>query len=64
MSHSVKVTLIADQEIEILGKEINVHKIIAIKVDADGTITDALLAPERPGIYQEQEYGYWLSKER
>lgn len=41
MSHSVKVTLIADQVIDILGKRVNVHDLITITLDDDGKIVDA-----------------------
>ncbi len=38
MSHSVQVTLIADQHVQILGKEINVHDLKTITLNSDGTI--------------------------
>lgn len=58
MSHSVKVTLIADQEIQIHGREVNIHDIRSIIVDHDGTITDCYLEPE----INERHEG-WLSDE-
>lgn len=56
MSHSTRVTLIADQEIEIQGRRVNVHDIRSIVVDSEGKITDAYLETE-PG---ERHEG-WLS---
>jgi len=38
MSHSVKVTLIADQEITLFGHEVNVHDIKTIVLNSDGVI--------------------------
>ena len=38
MSHSVKITLIADQEIKLFGDVINIHDITAINVDSHGKI--------------------------
>lgn len=58
MSHSVEVTLIADQEIEIQGRRVNIHNIKSIIVDSEGKITDAYLEPE-PG----EKYEGWLSEE-
>lgn len=58
MSHSVGVTLIADQEIEIQGRRVNVENIKSILVDSEGKIIDAYLEPE-PG----EKYEGWLSKE-
>ncbi len=43
MSHSVSVTMIADQEIEIGGKVVNIHDIKHIIVDAQGRIIDAFI---------------------
>jgi hypothetical protein len=40
VSHSVVVTLIADQCIFINGKEINVHDLETIEVDDNGVITN------------------------
>jgi len=40
MSHSVKVTLIADQCISINGKEINIHDLNTIEVDENGVIVN------------------------
>ena len=45
MSHSVSVTLVADQEIEIQGKVVNIHDIANIVVNGKGVITDAYLVP-------------------
>lgn len=41
MSHSVKVTLIADQLISIKGKLVNIHNIRSIVLDSKGTAIDA-----------------------
>lgn len=38
MSHSVNVTLIADQFIEVAGEEVNVHSLETIRVDGHGQI--------------------------
>ena len=38
MSHSVQITLIADQYIQLLGKEINVHDLKTITLDGHGII--------------------------
>ncbi len=43
MSHSVQVTMIADQCIEIGGREVNVHDIAVIHVDGRGQITKCTL---------------------
>lgn len=40
MSHSVKVTIIADQEIEINGKIVNIHDIKIIVLDSFGKIKE------------------------
>jgi hypothetical protein len=40
MSHSVKVTIIADQEIELLGKVVNIHDILSISLDEHGKIIE------------------------
>ncbi len=58
MSHSVTVNMIADQEIDICGRRVNIHDISAIAVDADGKITDAYLEPELL-----MKYEGWLSRE-
>ncbi len=39
MSHSVNVTLIADQEIQILGDEVNIYDLVVIYLDGRGNIT-------------------------
>ena len=43
MSHSVKITLIADQEIKLLGKDVNIHDIDAIFLDNNGRVVNYLL---------------------
>ena len=40
MSHSVKVTIIADQEIEINGKIVNIHDIKTLVLDSFGKIKE------------------------
>ncbi len=40
MSHTVKVNIIADQFIRILGKEIRIRDLISIVLDPDGVIID------------------------
>lgn len=44
MSHSVKVTLIADQCIELLGNDINIHDLEHIVLDSNGQIIDFRLS--------------------
>lgn len=39
MSHTTEVKMIADQEIEIAGQEVNIHNIKTIYVNANGLIT-------------------------
>lgn len=57
MSHTVAIKMIADQEIEIREKKINIHDIEAIIVNADGIIVDVFLEPEHGEIYKG-----WLSE--
>ena len=40
MSHSVKVTLVADQEIRLLGDVINIHDLKTIVLDSYGNIIE------------------------
>ena len=47
MSHSVKVTLIADQEIKVRGRDVNVHDIKSIIVDGEGRIVDIAYNDDR-----------------
>ena len=58
MSHSVSITMTADQEIDIQGRKVNIHDIRSIVVNGDGVITDAYLAPELTEVYIG-----WLSQE-
>ena len=46
MSHSVQITLIADQLIEILGKKVNVHDIECIMVNDIGIIMGVTISRE------------------
>lgn len=39
MSHTTMVHMIADQEIRIGGKPVNIHDIVVIHVNEDGLIT-------------------------
>ena len=57
MSHSIEVNMIADQEIDICKRRVNIHDISTIVVDADGKIIDAYLE------HEHWEYGGWLSRE-
>jgi len=59
MSHSVEVTLIADQEFEIQGRKVNIHDIKTIIVDGQGIIIDARIEPE-----PEETYRGWLSEKQ
>ena len=43
MSHTVTVKLIADQEIEVQGKEVNIHDIETVYINGDGVITEVAL---------------------
>ena len=38
MSHSVKVIIIADQELQILGDVVNIHNLSSIELDSYGRI--------------------------
>lgn len=53
MSHSSLVTLISDQFITILGREVNMHDIGSIRVNNEGKIIDATI----------NRSAQWLSKE-
>ena len=46
MSHSVEVTLIADQEIELIGKTVNIHNLRTIHLDSGGAIVGYELYPD------------------
>lgn len=43
MSHTTEVKMIADQEIEICGKIVNIHDILSITVNSKGKITNAFI---------------------
>ena len=43
MSHTTKISMIADQEIRINGQNINIHDIKTIIVDSNGQIIDVML---------------------
>ncbi len=47
MSHSVKITLIGDQEIKFNNKLINVHDIISITIDSNSKIIDVYLIEDK-----------------
>ena len=49
--HSVGVTLIADQEIEIGRKLVNVHDLYSIMVNARGVIVNAYVKPDDANAY-------------
>ena len=38
MSHTVKATITADQEIELLGKTINIHELKALILNSKGKV--------------------------
>ena len=59
MSHNVLVNMIADQEIDICNRRVNIHNISAIIVDANGKIIDVYLEPEFT-----ERYRGWLSGKR
>ena len=46
MSHRVTINMIADQEISIMGKNINIHDIDTIIVNDDGQIVETWLKKE------------------
>ena len=46
MSHRATVHIIADQEISILGEEVNIHDITVLYIDAQGTIVGYATDPE------------------
>lgn len=50
MSHSTKINLIADQEIELLGIKVNVHMIESIAVDSNGNINSFCIKDSRTPI--------------
>ena len=50
--HSVPINLIADQEIEALGKRINVHDIETITLDTNGNIVNI-------SLHKEDDRGGW-----
>ena len=47
MSHSITVTLIADQEIKLIGKTINIHNLKTIYLDPYGEIVGFYLYPTK-----------------
>lgn len=49
MSHSVKVTLIADQEIKLLGDVVNIHDISSIVLNSNGYIIEYGKSTAQPG---------------
>ncbi len=55
MSHTVQVRMIADQEIQIDGRKVNIYDITCIKVTDNGVIADA---------HVKEGYTGWLSKEK
>lgn len=61
MSHTVGIYLVADQEINILGRRINIHDLQTINLDSEGRITDAYLNPTTPPGHKR--FIGWLSKE-
>ena len=38
MSHSVEIALIADQDIRLLGEEVNIHDLMTIQLDSSGVV--------------------------
>lgn len=50
MSHSTKINLISDQEIELLGIKVNVHMIESIAVDSNGNINSFCIKDSRKPI--------------
>lgn len=67
MSHSVKITLIADQEIKFLGEDVNIYNIDAIVLDENGKIIDYLLKEHKVKnvpLSEDTIREMWLSGER
>ena len=58
MSHLIDVRMVADQEIEICGRKVNIHNIHSIQVNSVGVIMDAYIEPEG------ETYTGWLSQEK
>lgn len=46
MSHSVTVTLIADQEIELINEIVNIHDLKVIHLDAKANVVGYTLFPD------------------
>ena len=49
MSHSVEIRLIADQEIKLLNRIINIHDLEAIWLNGNGEVSDFVLKPKEEG---------------
>lgn len=55
MSHSAKITLIADQEIKILGEIINIHDINTLVLDENGKIKQVYYTKKKEYYLCENE---------
>ena len=56
MSHSVKVTIVADQEINICGKEINIHDLKALILDSYGQVIGYVADDPREEFNCSEDY--------
>lgn len=63
MSHTIKVTMTADQVIEVQGKEVNIHDIKTIYVDSQGVITEVATTPIRRMMNTEKKTSEQLAGE-
>ena len=54
MSHFVKITIIANQEIELLGKTVNIYNLESINLDSEGKIIDYSLEKKVKEANNEQ----------
>jgi len=59
--HSVKVTLIADQEVSLLGRPVNIHDVVSVRLNADGAIVD--VATEDGWLGKRQWQREWPTDE-
>ena len=63
MSHSVKITIIADQGITILGKDINIHDLKSLTLNSNGGIIGYLANDSEEKFNYSEDYFKESSKE-
>lgn len=56
MSHSVKVTIIANQEISICGKKINIHALKSLTLGSDGHVIGYVADDPREQFNCSEDY--------